>query len=106
VQQTNDEGFIIAGYAKSFGIALWNPWLIKTDSKGTMEWNKTFDYYSLQSVSGRIWSVQQTTDGGYILGCTFFNATLPNSGEARPFHRMNHGFVSSTVLIKTDSLGN
>jgi hypothetical protein len=106
VQQTNDGGFIIAGYAKSFGIALWNPWLIKTDSKGTMEWNKTFDYYSLPSVSGRIWSVQQTTDGGYILGCTFFNATLSNSGETRPFHRMNHGFLSSTVLIKTDSLGN
>ena len=106
VQQTNDRGFIIAGYAKSFGIALWNPWLIKTDSNGTMEWNKTFDYYSLPSVSGRIWSVQQTTDDGYILGCTFFNAMLRNSGEARPFHRMNQGFVSSTVLIKTDSLGN
>jgi hypothetical protein len=106
VQQTNEGGFIIAGYAKSFGIAFWNPWLIKTDSKGTMEWNKTFDYYSLPSVSGRIWSVQQTTDSGYILGCTFFNATLVNSGEARPFHRMNHGFVSSTVLIKTNAQGN
>src|SRR4030042_2003145 len=93
VQQTNEGGFIIGGYAKSFGIAFWNPWLIKTDSQGTMEWNKTFDYYSLPSVSGRIWSVQQTTDGGYILGCTFFNATLLNSGEARPLHRMNHGFV-------------
>jgi len=106
VQQTNEGGFIIAGYAKSVGIALWNPWLIKTDSKGTMEWNKTFDYYSLPSVSGRIWSVQQTADSGYILGCTFFNATMLNSGEERPFHRMNHGFISSAVLIKTDSQGN
>ena len=59
VQQTNEGGFIIGGYVKSFGIALWNPWLIKTDSKGTMEWNKTFDYYSLPSVSGRIWSVSR-----------------------------------------------
>lgn len=106
VQQTNEGGFIIGGYAKSFGIALWNPWLIKTDSNGTMEWNKTFDYYSLPSVSGRIWSVQQTADGGYILGCTFFNATKSDSGEERPFQRMNHGFISSTVLIKTDSQGN
>jgi hypothetical protein len=105
VQQTNEGGFIIGGYTKSFGIALWNPWLIKTDSKGTMEWNKSFDYYSLPSVSGRIWSVQQTADGGYILGCTFFNATLQNSGEARPYHRMSGGFISSTVLIKTDSQG-
>jgi len=106
VQETNDGGFIIGGYAKSFGIAIVNPWLIKTDSKGNTEWNKTFDYYSLPSVSGRIWSLQQTTDSGYILGCTFFNATLPNFGEARPFPRMNHGFISSLVLIKTDSQGN
>ena len=96
VQQTDEGGFIIGGYTKSFGIALWNPWLIKTDYNGTMEWNRTFDYYSLPSVSGRIWSVQQTADGGYILGCTFFNATLSNSGD---------GFVSSIVLIKTDSQG-
>jgi hypothetical protein len=105
VQQTNDGGFIVGGYVKSFGIALWNPWLIKTDSEGAMEWNKTFDYYSLPSVSGRIWSVQQTTDGGYILGCTFFNATLLNVGEVRPLQTKNHGFVSSMVLIKTDSQG-
>jgi hypothetical protein len=106
VQQTNDGGYIVAGYAKSFGIALWNPWLIKIDATGTMEWNKTYDYYSLPSVSGRAWSVQQTTDDGYILGCTFFNATLFNSEESRPFHRMNQGFLSSTVLIKTDAQGN
>ena len=106
VQQTKEGGFIIAGYAKSFGIAFWNPWLIKVDSQGTMEWNKTFDYYSLPSVSGRIWSVQQTSDDGYILGCTFFNATLVKSGETQPIERMNHGFISSIVLIKTDSQGN
>ncbi|MBN1280012.1 MAG: hypothetical protein JXA00_00010 [Candidatus Thermoplasmatota archaeon] len=105
VQQTNDGGYIIAGYAKSLGIALWNPWLIKTDSQGTMEWNTTFDYYALPSVSGRIWSVQQTADDGYILGCTFYNATLQNSGETRLGTRMTQGFLSSTVLIKTDSQG-
>lgn len=106
VQQTADGGFIVAGYAKSFGIAIWNPWLIKTDSLGIMEWNKTYDYYSLPSVSGRIWSVQQTTDNGYVLGCTFFNATLFNSEESRPLHKMNQGFISTTVLIKTDAQGN
>jgi len=105
VQQTNEGGFIIGGYARSFGIAFFNPWLIKIDSQGTMEWNKTFDYYALPSVSGRIWSVQQTTDDGYILGCTFGSTTIPNSEESRPFHRTDRGFVSSTVLIKTDSQG-
>ncbi len=96
VQQTNDGGFIIGGYTRSFGVGLWNPWLIKIDSQGTMEWNRTLDYYSLPSVSGRIWSVQQTLDNGYILGCTFFQATLPHTRV---------GFISSTVLIKTNSQG-
>jgi hypothetical protein len=105
VQQTNDGGYIIGGYARSYGIAFVNPWLIKIDSEGTMEWNKTFDYYSLPSVSGRIWSLQQTTDSGFILGCTFFNTTMQNSGEGQSSLRMNRDFLSSMVLIKTDSLG-
>jgi hypothetical protein len=104
IQQTTDGGYIIGGYTKSFGNAIWSPWLIKTDSQGIMEWNKTLDYYSLPSVSGKIWSVQQTVDHGYILGCTFFNATLPNF-KGPFFHGVRQGFLSSTVLIKTDSQG-
>ena len=106
VQQTNDGGFIIGGYARSFGIAFINPWLIKIDSEGNMEWNKTFDYYSLPSISGRIWSVQQTTDDGYILGCTFFNMIMSISEEDQPVLGTNHDLLSSMVLIKTDSQGN
>ncbi len=105
IQQTKDGGYIVAGYARSFGVAIWNPWLIKTDSNGIMEWNRTFDYYSLPSVSGWAWSVNQTADSGYILGCTFFNQTLLNSGETPIFHGRSQGFLSSTVLIKTDSQG-
>ncbi|DAC71748.1 MAG TPA: hypothetical protein DSN98_08800 [Thermoplasmata archaeon] len=105
VQQTHEGGFIIGGYARSFGIAFINPWLIKIDSKGNMEWNKTFDYYSLPSFSGRIWSVQQTIDDGYILGCTFVNTTKANSEEGQPVQRTNRDFLSSMVLIKTDSQG-
>jgi hypothetical protein len=106
VQQTKEGGFIIGGYTKSYGISIWSPWLIKIDPQGTMEWNKTYDYYSIPSVSGRIMSVQQTTDDGYILGCTFFNATLPNTIKEPSSHGTRHGFLSSTVLIKTDSQGN
>jgi len=106
VQQTNDGGFIIGGYARSFGIAFINPWLIKIDSEGNMEWNKTFNYYSLSSISGRIWSVQQTTDDGFILGCTFFNLIMLKSEEDQPVLDTNHDLLSSMVLIKTDSQGN
>jgi hypothetical protein len=106
VEQTKDGGFIIGGYTKSYGIAIRNPWLIKTDFKGNEEWNRTYNYCSLPYLSGNIQSVQQTNDGGYILGCSFYNATLPKSKELSPFDHNKQGFVFSTVLIKTDSNGN
>ena len=108
VQQTNDGGFIIGGYTKSFGISMWNPWVIKTNSNGNEQWNKTYDYYSLSSLSGYVQSVQQTGDGGYILGCTFYNATFLDPKDSPFFDYTHLGSVSTMtmVLIKTDSSGN
>ena len=94
VQQTSDGGYIIGGWTKSFGIARCNPWLLKTDDKGIELWNKTYSYYSLANMSGYIQAVQETPDHGYILGCTFFSSV-----------KTRHGFISSIVLIKTDSSG-
>ncbi len=66
VQQTSDGGFILAGRTKSFGYTdnYSNVWLIKTDASGDSMWMKTYggpgnDYAE---------SVQQTSDGGYIVG--------------------------------------
>ena len=65
VNKVSDGGFIIAGATNYTGL------LIKTDSNGEEEWHKLYDN------STSLYSVRQTSDGGFIATGYYECDTLP-----------------------------
>jgi hypothetical protein len=72
LQQTTDGGYILAGYSKS-GISGdktqasrggFDYWMVKTNSTGVKQWDVSFG----GTENDFLFSIQQTADGGYILG--------------------------------------
>ena len=92
IQQTSDGGYILVG-TKGLNYSYLDAWLIKTDSNGNMQWNKTFEG---PDMADKAYSVQQTSDGGYIL-----------AGGPGPYTIMDRGNAPCDAwLAKTDSNGN
>ena len=62
-QQTPDEGFIISGITNSYGLGEEDVWVIKTNSLGLIEWNRSFG----GSQNDRGSQILQTDESGFIL---------------------------------------
>jgi len=103
IQQSNEGGYIIAGWSDSndgdvtghhgaIGNALYDYWVVKLDSTGNIQWQK-----SLGGTDGdQATSIQQTNDGGYIVA--------GNSGSNDGDVTGNHG-NSDFWIVKLDSTG-
>ena len=63
ILQTNDGGCIVSGQTSSFGAGLADVLILKIDSVGDIEWQKTYGGTEDESS----YSIQQTNDGGYIV---------------------------------------
>jgi hypothetical protein len=88
VKQTPDGGYIVAGYTFSFGVsAFQDVWLIRTDANGDTLWTKTCG----GDGSDEGHSIQQTSDGGYII-----------AGNTNSFGAGNRDFY----LVRIDAHGN
>ena len=80
IQQTSDGGYIVAGYAESIDGDVSDDnngsdyyWIIKLDGSGNKIWDKTYGGSDYQ----RAYSIQQTSDGGYI----FAGYTTSDDGD-------------------------
>jgi outer membrane protein assembly factor BamB len=85
VQQTADEGYIIAGSKRYFSLLSYDVYLLKTDATGREIWSKTVGGTDIDLG----YSVQQTKDGGYII-----------TGSTWPL-----GYTSNVYLLKIDDKG-
>src|SRR3954471_19481006 len=101
-QQTTDGGYITGGYAES-GISgdktqdsrgSSDYWVVKTDANGVKQWDARFGGSSVDQLT----CLQQTRDGGYILGGTSFSDA---GGDKTQDSRGS----SDYWIVKTDANG-
>ena len=101
IQQTNDGGYIVAGYSNSNDGDVtgnhgggYDYWIVKLDSSGNLQWQKSLGGTYHDDVAN---SIQQTYEGGYIVA----GYSCSSDGDITG----NHGYGDYWV-VKLDTTGN
>ena len=98
VQKTSDGGYMLAGATGGdVNYNNFDAWLIKTDSSGNQIWDKIFTEYDFAG------PLQQTSDGGYILGGDYMISDTNWDGWVAKI-KGDSGIIPTTISIK--SIGN
>jgi hypothetical protein len=136
VRQTSDGGFILTGYTWSYGSGESDLWLIKTNSTGGKEWNKTYggadnDYgtslvvsldgyvitgytWSYSPGNSNVWLLKTDFNGGKIWDWTYGGANADygyavhstSDGGYVIIGESSAGLTSDVFMIKAGTLGN
>jgi uncharacterized delta-60 repeat protein len=111
IQMAADNGFIVAGETDSFGAGLNDYWILKLDSSGNLQWQKTYG----GNVADTAHSIQPTSDGGYIVagetvsfgagGPDFWILKLDSSGDIQWQKTYGGGGEDVAFSIQTSSDG-
>lgn len=82
IKPTSDGGYVVIGKSYTFGMGQSDMWVLKLDSNGDINWEKTYGGEFFET--GRY--IQQTSDGGFIA--------------------VGGSVLSRSLIIKLDSAGN
>ncbi|HRB25676.1 MAG TPA: T9SS type A sorting domain-containing protein [Bacteroidia bacterium] len=102
IQQTSDGGYILGGWSDSNisgdktedSQGNYDYWVVKLDAAGNIQWQNTIGGNSVDYLT----SIQQTTDGGYILG------GWSNSGVSGDKTENSQG-ANDYWVVKLDPIG-
>lgn len=103
VRQTIDGGYILGGYSSSgnsgnktdAGFGLTDFWIAKLEADGTKIWDRCYGGTNNES----LYSLQQTSEGGYILGGSSHSGSSGN--KLAPAFGLQDYWI-----VKTDAVGN
>lgn len=104
IMHLNDGNLAIAGYNIDLNLGIYNQsYLIKTDTSGAVLWAR--QYGDQGAVDDKIWSAQETLDGGFVLsGSTYGTGVQRTSWIIRADSAGNSGCRDSVLSVSRTNL--